>query len=101
MFTLAWKSDGPGRVQRRRRDGHADHDGDHVTCVSHWDRRAITTAAATWNVLREAVYRPLAGERIELIPHLDKFWLTWSSLPPGHRALSEQDIRPDRARWQR
>ncbi|HEX6232230.1 MAG TPA: DUF3179 domain-containing (seleno)protein [Jiangellaceae bacterium] len=42
---------------------------------------------STWNVLGEAVAGPLAGERLEPVPHVDTFWFAWSAYQPNTAIL--------------
>ena len=36
-----------------------------------------------WNLAGEATAGPLAGTRLERIPHLDTFWFAWATYAPG------------------
>jgi hypothetical protein len=36
----------------------------------------------TWNVLGEAVTGPLAGMRLDAVPHVDTFWFAWGAFQP-------------------
>lgn len=36
----------------------------------------------TWNVLGEAVTGPLAGARLDAVPHVDTFWFAWGAFQP-------------------
>lgn len=38
---------------------------------------------STWTVLGVATAGPLAGERLEPVPHLDTFWFAWASSAPA------------------
>ncbi len=38
---------------------------------------------SVWNVAGEALEGPLAGSRLERIPHLDTFWFAWATYQPG------------------
>jgi hypothetical protein len=38
---------------------------------------------STWEVTGVAVDGPLAGRRLERVPHLDTFWFAWSTYRPG------------------
>ncbi len=37
---------------------------------------------STWNVLGEAITGPLAGTRLDAIPHVDTFWFAWGAFRP-------------------
>jgi Protein of unknown function (DUF3179) len=37
----------------------------------------------TWNLLGRAVSGPLAGQRLEPIPHVDAFWFAWAAFHPA------------------
>jgi hypothetical protein len=38
---------------------------------------------STWDITGGAVAGPLAGARMERVPHLDTFWFAWSTYRPG------------------
>ncbi len=37
----------------------------------------------TWNLLGQALDGPLAGERLEVVPHRNEFWFAWAGFFPG------------------
>jgi hypothetical protein len=37
---------------------------------------------STWNLLGQAVDGPLAGSRLEPVPHVDTFWFAWAAFRP-------------------
>ncbi|MEZ5176154.1 MAG: DUF3179 domain-containing protein [Acidimicrobiia bacterium] len=42
-----------------------------------------------WTIAGEAIGGPLAGHRLERIPHLDTFWFAWSTYQPDTTLISE------------
>ena len=38
---------------------------------------------SVWSITGEAMAGPLAGQRLERIPHLDTFWFAWATYQPG------------------
>jgi hypothetical protein len=40
-----------------------------------------------WNLLSDAVDGPLAGSRLEAVPHLDTFWFAWATFVPDTEIL--------------
>jgi len=58
------------------------------------ERRALTfevtgdgfrdrETGSTWTLLGRAVKGPLAGRRLDPIPHVDAFWFAWAAFNPG------------------
>jgi hypothetical protein len=43
--------------------------------------------ASRWNLLSDAVDGPLAGSRLEAVPHLDTFWFAWATFVPDTEIL--------------
>jgi hypothetical protein len=85
----------PGTASALDADEIADGDDIGATgvFVPVVDDQALTFAASetgfvddqtgsTWNLLGQAVDGPLAGSRLEAIPHVDTFWFAWAAFRP-------------------
>ncbi|MEM9561332.1 MAG: DUF3179 domain-containing protein [Actinomycetota bacterium] len=60
-------------------------DGERLTFEPGGDGRGTvvdSTTGSTWDVLGRAIDGPLAGRRLDPLPHLDTFWFAWSRYHP-------------------
>lgn len=86
----------PGTTSSLHRQNIADGDDVGATSVFYTDHERGTLdftksggeiveerTGSTWNVLGEAVAGPLAGERLEPVPHVDTFWFAWAAYQPN------------------
>ena len=62
---------------------YSDHNQGPLHFTRSGDGFVDEQTGSTWNVLGEAVAGPLAGERLEPVPHLDTFWFAWSAYQPN------------------
>ena len=63
-------------------------DGDELTFRAVDDGLVDEQTGSTWNVLGEATDGPLAGRRLEPIPHVDTFWFAWAAFQPDTTILN-------------
>ncbi|HEX6231565.1 MAG TPA: DUF3179 domain-containing protein [Jiangellaceae bacterium] len=61
---------------------YTDHEAGSLRFTRKGDKFVDEQTGSTWNVLGEAVEGPLAGERLEPVPHVDTFWFAWSAYQP-------------------
>jgi hypothetical protein len=61
----------------------AAHDGRTLTFARDGERFVDAQTRSTWNILGEATAGPLAGARLDPLPHVDSFWFAWSTYQPG------------------
>ncbi len=64
-------------------------DGRELTFVAEGSGLVDEETGSTWDVLGTAVSGPLAGSKLERVPHLDTFWFAWSTYQPGTDFVEE------------
>jgi hypothetical protein len=62
---------------------YTDHEAGSLHFTRSGEGFVDEQTGSIWNVLGEAVEGPLAGERLEPVPHVDTFWFAWSAYQPG------------------
>jgi hypothetical protein len=62
-------------------------DGRQLTVERTDDGFVDRETASRWNLLSDAVDGPLAGSRLEAVPHLDTFWFAWATFVPDTEIL--------------
>jgi hypothetical protein len=62
-------------------------DGRQLTFERTDDGFVDRETASRWNLLSDAVDGPLAGSRLEAVPHLDTFWFAWATFVPDTEIL--------------
>ncbi len=60
----------------------AQVDGETLTFAHTDDGFVDSDTGSMWSITGEAVSGPLAGSRLERVPHLDTFWFAWSTYQP-------------------
>ncbi len=65
----------------------AERDGRVLSFARRGDRFVDDQTGTTWNILGEGIDGPLAGERLDAIPHVDTFWFAWATYRPGTTLL--------------
>ena len=58
-------------------------DGRALTFEATGDGFRDRETGSTWTLLGRAVKGPLAGRRLDPIPHVDAFWFAWAAFNPG------------------
>ncbi len=53
-----------------------------LTFTADGDGFVDDQTGSVWNLLGRAVAGPLAGSRLEAVPHVDTFWFAWSAFRP-------------------
>ncbi|MDR7536911.1 MAG: DUF3179 domain-containing protein, partial [Armatimonadota bacterium] len=56
-----------------------------LTFAARGGRFVDTTTRSAWNILGQVTEGPLAGRRLEAIPHGNHFWFSWASYRPQTR----------------
>jgi hypothetical protein len=62
-------------------------DGQQLTLEPAADGFTDDETGSTWNILGTATAGPLAGSRLEAIPHVDTFWFAWSTFQPDSQII--------------
>ncbi|MGI8516790.1 MAG: DUF3179 domain-containing protein [Acidimicrobiia bacterium] len=62
---------------------NASVDGEVLTFAAQDGVFVDQQTQSTWDITGQAVAGPLAGTRLDRIPHLDTFWFAWSTYAPG------------------
>ncbi|CAN5852928.1 DUF3179 domain-containing protein [soil metagenome] len=60
----------------------AAHDGQMLTFARRDQHFVDDQTGTRWNILGEATDGPLAGTRLDPIPHVDTFWFAWATYRP-------------------
>ena len=60
----------------------AQVDGNTLTFTHTDDGFVDSGTGSVWSITGEALSGPLAGSRLERVPHLDTFWFAWSTYQP-------------------
>mgnify|MGYP001812909489 CR=1 FL=1 len=60
----------------------AQVDGTTLTFTHTDDGFVDSGTGSVWSITGEALSGPLAGSRLERVPHLDTFWFAWSTYQP-------------------
>ncbi len=59
-------------------------DGTALTFTRDGETFTDEETESTWDILGRAIDGPLAGEKLEAVPHVDTFWFSWSTYQPDH-----------------
>ena len=63
--------------------------GQALTFSAGHDEFVDDQTGSTWNLLGDAVAGPLAGTKLEAVPHVDTFWFAWSAFRPDSAIIGE------------
>jgi hypothetical protein len=63
--------------------------GQALTFSAGHDEFVDDQTGSTWNLLGKAVAGPLAGTKLEAVPHVDTFWFAWSAFRPDSAIIGE------------
>lgn len=66
----------------------AAEDGTELTFSSDGETFVDEETGSTWDILGRAIDGPLAGQKLEGVPHVDTFWFSWSTYQPDHTLIT-------------